>query len=210
MAKAPTANQENLEGQPTVEKVQEHVSKIWRRARSNAFAHRYASETYKELAEIHFNRQVILGIFAILAVMLVYIVTSTEQLKFFGTEILSVALTFTSVTLSMSSLYYSIKQNYSGFERLQMNHDHNQHSYLLIAQRAREVSFPEIELGRAIAILEDLERDFQVLKARGQEPSDKHFEEGNKLIYGIAEKAEGEMQSFQMHPTNSSNDQGQS
>lgn len=175
---------------------QKHVSKVWKRARSNAFAHRAAAEFYKKKAEQFFNYQVVFGILAILFVLLVYVVTSTKSLKFDHTEVLAVILTFLSVLSSVLGLYFSIRQNYSGFERLHQNHNHNQHSYLYLAQRAREVEFPEINAVRAEAILEDLERDFQVLKARGQEPNNEHFTEGNALLYAIKEKPEGELQSF--------------
>lgn len=203
-----TQNSATQEGaSPTLAEVQAHVRKIWQRSRSNAFAHRYASERYYGLTEKYFSRQVICRIFGIICVILVYIFTATQALRFSYTEHVAVLFTFGSVVFSAFSLYFSIKQNHSGYERSFMIHNHNQHSFLYIAQRAREVSFPEINVDRAVEILEDLERDFQVLKARGQEPCDADFAAGNALLYDIASKRpEGEMQSFKMDGTNFADD----
>ena len=189
---------------PSLEQVQEHVAKVWKRARSNAFAHRAAAEIYKRKAEEFFNYQVTFGIIAIIFVLLVYAVTSTQSIDIPHTELIAMALTFLSVLSSVLGLYFSIRQNYSGYERLHQVHNHNQHSFLYLSQRAREVSFPEIDVDRAVAILEDLERDFQMLKARGQEPSEEHWRIGNNLLYGIREKPEGELQSFTLNNVDNS------
>lgn len=204
----PRENKESAEDREdaTLSEVQKHVAKVWKRARSNAFAHRAAAEYYKRKAERYFNAQIIFGIFAILFVLLVFVATSTEILRFDYTELVAVGLTFLSVSFSVIGLYFSIRQNYSGYERLHQNHNHNQHSYLYLAQRAREVAFPEISADRAEAILEDLERDFQMLKARGQEPSDKDFHAGNKLLYEIKTMPEGELQSYTLDDVDTNDD----
>jgi len=195
----------------TLEKVQEQVEKVWKRARSNAFAHRAAAESYLKKANRLFRRSVISGLLSIIFVILVYIFSPTSNLdstvaSFLPVEyglilsavssILPATFTIASVIASVFSLYWGISQSYYGYERLHQQHDHNQHSYLLIAQRAREVAFPEISLSRAVAILEDLERDFQVLKVRGKEPSEEHWRIGNDILYAIRDKPEGELQSF--------------
>lgn len=183
----------------TLEKVQEQVEKVWKRARSNAFAHRAAAESYLGKANSLFRKSVLAGLASIIFVILVYIVSSPSIASPSWAAFLSAAsviFTLASVLASVMSLYWGISQSYYGFERLHQQHDHNQHSYLLIAQRAREVAFPEISLTRAVAVLEDLERDFQVLKVRGKEPSEEHWRVGNDILYAIKDKPEGELQSF--------------
>jgi hypothetical protein len=195
----------------TLEKVQEQVEKVWKRARSNAFAHRAAAESYLDKANRLFRLSVRSGLLSIIFVILVYIFSPTGNVDATvstflpvgytvilsaASDILPAIFTIASVIASIMSLYWGISQNYYGYERLHQQHDHNQHSYLLIAQRAREVAFPEISLSRAVAILEDLERDFQTLKVRGKEPSEEHWRIGNDILYAIKAKPEGELQSF--------------
>jgi ABC-type multidrug transport system fused ATPase/permease subunit len=180
----------------TLEKVQEQVEKVWKRARSNAFAHRAAAESYLAKANNLFTKTVVAGLASIIFVILVYIVSSTSIIPPKVSVIFSIVFTLASVLTSVMSLFWGISQSYYGFERLHQQHDHNQHSYLLIAQRAREVAFPEINLARAVAVLEDLERDFQILKVRGREPEAEHWRTGNAILYSIKDKPEGELQSF--------------
>jgi|GEM_PF-2857969 len=197
----------------TVESVQKKIAQIWKRARSNAFAHRCAADEYRGLAVKHFKWQVRAGILGILFVLAAYISTtltpvdisvdsSSNWIQEFG----PLCFTILSVISAALGLYIGIIQNYNGYEKLAMEHNHNHHSYLYIAQRAREVEWPDIDLDKAIAVLEDLERDFQVLKVRGQEPSDSHFNKGNDILYRIASKKESEMQSFRVQSGDSGED----
>lgn len=198
-----SATDENSSGSDAVEQdqtaptaVQEHVAQIWDRARSNAFAHRYAAESYRRRAATFFVLQVVFGISGVLFVLGVYIVSSSEMLVYFDRELDVIILTFLSVVFSITSLFFSIIQNYLGYEKLEQLHDHNQHSFLSIAQRAREVRFPEIGKGRSLEILQDLERDFQILKARGKEPSNKHFQRGDELLTKVKTGPSRKRQSF--------------
>lgn len=195
---ANSPDQENLkrDNGETPTAVQEHVAQIWDRARSNAFAHRVAAESYRFWATLYFVLQVVFGIFGVLLVLGVYIVSASEKLHYFGEGLDEIILTFASVVFSISSLFFSIIQNYMGFEKLEQLHDHNQHSFLFIAQRAREVRFPEIGKARSLEILQDLERDFQALKARGKEPSDKHFTKGDKILDEVKSGSSSRRQSF--------------
>lgn len=176
--------------------VQDTVKKIWLRARSNAFAHREAAEEYKKLSSEYFRRQVFAGIGAILLVLLAYI-SSTFEKTWVTAFQLPLIFTIGSVFSAAFSLYQTIMQNYFGYEILYKTHDLNQHSYLYLSQRAREVQWPDIGLEKAIATLEDLERDFQTLKVRGSEPSNEHFNRGNGVLMRLRKGAEHEMQSFE-------------
>jgi hypothetical protein len=73
------------------------------------------------------------------------------------------------------------------FEERAANHRHNHHSFLYLAQRSREIDSPGIDEKRGQAIIDDLERDFQILKVRGQEPTDRNFRVGQTFLKGIGE-----------------------
>ncbi len=187
----------DVEANKIIVSVQKKVMQIWLRARTNAFAHRVASDEYKQKAERYFRRQVISGIFGILFVLAAYISSNIiTQYTFLVHFQLPLIFTIASVLCAAYSLFESIIQNYEGYEVLFQIHNHNQHSYLYLAQRAREIEWPDINQEKAIAILEDLERDFQVLKVRGHEPSDYQFRLANKLISELRAGGISEMQSF--------------
>jgi hypothetical protein len=180
--------------------IRDQVKQIWERARSNAFAHREAAEEYAQEAAELFVRQLYSGMLSVFSIILLYITLPTDsggvEVPVIWTKVLSGILTLTSVGLSIYSLMEGIKQNYRGYEKLQVLHDHNQHSYLSIAQRAREVRFFGIDEDRAMSILEDLERDFQLLKVRGIEPANRHFLAGDALLAKLKSGPESERQSF--------------
>jgi hypothetical protein len=180
--------------------IRDHVGQIWARARSNAFAHREAAEEFAEKAHKLFKLQLWLGMLSMFSIILLYITLPTDgggvEISRLTTRILSGGLTLTSVGFSIASLVAGILQNYLGYEKLQILHDHNQHSYLHIAQRAREVKFIGISEERAESILEDLERDFQLLKARGMEPANRHFVAGDALLEKIKRSSAHYRQSF--------------
>jgi hypothetical protein len=55
-------------------------------------------------------------------------------------------------------------------------------SYQYIAQRAREAKWPDKPYEEIVGLLKDLERDFQLMKARGTEPTDDIFEKANAVF----------------------------
>lgn len=145
-------NQTN--GSEKLTHIREQVKQIWERARSNAFAHREAAEEYSRKATKLFKSQLISGMLSVFSIILLYITLPTDgggvEVSKTLTKIISGVLTLTSVGLSIYSLMEGIIQNYLGYEKLQILHDHNQHSYLNIAQRAREVKFFGIDEARAM------------------------------------------------------------
>lgn len=192
-------------GSDQMQFIRDHVGQIWARARSNAFAHREAAEEFAREAKRLFVAQLLFGMLSIFFVILLYITLPTEgggvEISPTTAKFVSGSFTLASVIFSILSLSAGIVQNYLGYEKSQILHNHNQHSFLHIAQRAREVKFIGIDEARAEAILEDLERDFQILKARGTEPADRHFASGDKLLEQIKSSAAHSRQSFD-RPTN--------
>jgi hypothetical protein len=187
------------------------IHQIWDRARSNAFAHRCAAERYRKRARTQFLWSLISGMLGILAVLLAFVATS-YKFKFCGGSLsmiademecgtlISLILSIASVALSSLGLLLGIVQNYEQNEVNAETHNNNQHSFLYICQRAREPRWPGLSNSKTIEILNDLERDFQILKARGQEPQDIDFKAGDKLLEEIKHSSAHVRQSYQGSP----------
>ena len=204
------AKKTNEDSEASLKIVQEHALQIWKRARTNAFAHRNASERYKNSSSKWFFAQIAFSVMSIFSVLLLYVIAGDHQSfttllgSFIETGLAQPLLTLISVLSSLLALVTSVIQNHGGYDRLHMSHNHNHHSYLYLAQRAREVFFPGISIERAMSILEDLERDFQTLKVRGQEPSDVDFDASHKVQEAIeAHRNEAVMRTGHLHEPNS-------
>lgn len=154
---------------PGLASVRRRVEQVWKRARVNAFAHRDAANQHKRSATRYCGAQVWCGLGAQVALISAYMANAAER------DYLYTILAVLAVLSSAFGLAFGILQNYFDHEREHVSHRHNQQSYLYIAQRAREVAWPDIDYGKAKGIMEDLERDFQVLKARGPEPENENF-----------------------------------
>ena len=176
---------------PRLGSVRRRVEQVWKRARVNAFAHREAANQHKMNATWYFKAQVGCGLGAQVALISAYMANAADC------DWLYTILAVLAVLSSAFGLAFGILQNYFGHEREHVSHRHNQQSYLYIAQRAREVAWPGIDYGKAKGIMEDLERDFQVLKARGPEPENENFDAANVLFGKLQEEDKvGKMQSF--------------
>lgn len=167
-------------------RIQDHVSDIWARARTNAFAHREAAAEYAKKSKELTVRQLWLGLGSLFSIILLSVILqangSDATLSSLAVTILGAILTTTSVCFSMGGLFVGAYQGIQKYETLQALHDFKHHSYLNICQRTREVTFFGVSEEKAMAILEDLERDFQSLKIRSPEPEDTHFEIGDELF----------------------------
>ena len=178
-----------------VEDARTYLKEMWRRARVNAFAHRYAAERYEAISAKSFKAQVALGLLAILAVILVYAIATVwptakddngDQWQL--VNVIQLALTILSVALSSAALFYAILQARAKYEKLSQAHSSNQHSFLSIAQRCYRVKFPSIGAVEALQLKTHLEVEFEHHKFRGPEPSNEDFQQANQLIRDISEK----------------------
>jgi hypothetical protein len=169
------------------------IEQIWYRARINAFAHRAAHEECSQQARGYFRREILASLVAILLVILVYLFSTelndhlTKSLGL-DIQILSILATFGSIVATLYSLYQSVMANYEKLDVRGARHAHLLNLYQFIAQRAREVKWPDMPSEDVIALLKDLERDFALLKATGSEPEDRHF----VIAHGIVKKIQGE------------------
>lgn len=178
---------DNSDANPdSLKKILDHVSDIWARARTNAFAHREAAAEYSEKSKDLTRRQLWLALGSLFSIILLGVIVQVdgadESIPGWIVTAAGAILTITSVSFSMGSLLAGAYQAIQRFETLQALHDFKHHSYLNICQRTREVTFIGVSEGRAMAILEDLERDFQSLKIRSPEPEDRHFKKGDELF----------------------------
>ena len=56
-----------------------------------------------------------------------------------------------------------------------------QQSFQYVAQRSREIERPNFDLAKVDPLIDELERQFTLLKARATEPQDKHFAKAAEL-----------------------------
>jgi hypothetical protein len=166
------------------------IEQIWYRARINAFAHKAAAEEAATQAATYFRRELVAALLAILFIILVYLFsTSSEAKKILSpvvpSEAVSLTFTFLSIISTVYSLYESVMANYLKFDVRAARHEHLLNSFQFLAQRAREVKWPDMPEDRVVALLEDLEREFALLKATGTEPGDKHFEIAHSIVRKI-------------------------
>lgn len=180
------------------------IEQLWYRARINAFAHRTAAEEASGKATTYFKRELIAALGAILFVILVYVFSTSHEakaLKFGELTAASLAIIFTlaSIICTLVSLYQSVMANYLKFDVRAARHEHCQNSFQFLAQRAREVKWPDLPAEKVEELLVDLERDFALLKATSTEPADRHFDEAHRLVRKIRGDSEVRIaQSFEV------------
>jgi hypothetical protein len=163
------------------------IEQIWYRARINAYAHREAFQEASQKSHLFFSVEIISALVSILAVILVYVV-SGDPTYFIYHKVLSIIFTLLSVLATLVSLYMSVMANYLKLDVKAANHEQLVNRYQYIAQRAREIKWPDLPPEDVIGLLKDLERDFQLLKATGNEPHDRHFDNA----HAIARKIRGD------------------
>lgn len=154
------------------------ITEIWRRARINAFAHRFAHEEAKARSLINRKKVMRCSLGSILSVISVYLVsTSAESVNItpHAAAVAAFFLTLVSVFFSIRALYLDVIGSEENLRVVAAEHEFLLGSYQYIAQRAREAKWPDRPINELIELLRDLERDFQLLKARGKEPTDTHF-----------------------------------
>lgn len=191
------------------------IEQIWYRARINAFAHRSAAEQYTQRAKLYFQGEIVATLFSILCVIVVYslatdIPVHPPTANVNGTSAAVVAntspfdgwkMTFTllSISLTLVALYLSVMASHQKLDVCAEAHRHLLNSYQYIAQRAREAKWPDLPEADVVALLKDLERDFQLLKARGVEPDDRHFDKAHLIVRKIREDRDARIaQSFEI------------
>lgn len=177
------------------------IAQLWQRARINAFAHKIALEEAEKNESRNYKFVIIFSLLSIL-----FIILSSYANQISKSFILSFCIfnhiktldyNLLSILCAFISLAYTIISNHKRFGIVAEEHRFLQNSYQHIAQRAREAYFPTKNIGDLEALIDDLERDFSLLKARGREPSDSDFEKGLELFKKIKkDKTSASSQSF--------------
>jgi len=185
------------------ENIRQTVSKIWKRARMNAFAHKIAARRAQGWETIFVVASVVLALAAITSVILLYVLSAPLNLQGAGEaelETLSnwgTVFTLGSVGFTITGIGLQTLQVHFRFGVKSTQHLHYLGSFQHIAQRSREVEWPGMPYEQMAELLRDLERDFQLLKARGLEPRDSDFDEALVLFKKIQDDdASKPMQSF--------------
>lgn len=201
---------EEEKAEEIVSNYQFEIGQIWKRARINALAHRAAMNHYVKYDTISYLSSIITSLLSIFSIILSYILqislktadSNTSDLEktisniFIKINGKSNILSFSSLTaldwtllsiiFAFISLLITIISNYLRFSIKSEEHKQTQNSYIYIAQRTRESKKPTITKQELESLYEDLERDFAILKVRGIEPQDKHFNIANKLFGEIS------------------------
>lgn len=145
------------------------VKQIYRRARDNAFAHREAANEAHRSNTKWTMRNVTATVMAGLFTTMTFI-AGQQNWQYFD-----VGFTVASVLLSGLSVGTQCFLLFKKFDAMETVHHLYQGSFQHIAQRAREADRPGVSLEQVHALIDDLERDFALLKARAPEPEDRHF-----------------------------------
>jgi hypothetical protein len=173
------------------ENARKFIAETWKRARINAFAHRIAHEkAIKKARQLDAIRisATLLSLFSIIAM---YILTSADAglvalLSDTHRKEAALLATIASITLTFVSLYFDFANTLGEYRVAAQEHKYFLGSFQYIAQRAREAKWPDRPYEQLVELLHDLEKDFQLLKARGTEPTDEIFEEANAIFAKIA------------------------
>lgn len=164
------------------------ITEIWRRARINAFAHKFAFDEAMDRSLT--NRRLILrnSLCSILAVIGVYLVSLNGPALGISPRygaIVGLILTALSIIFNLRALYLDVISSEENLRVAAAEHEFLLGSYQYIAQRAREAKWPDRPLEELVSLLRDLERDFQLLKARGKEPHDRHFRSAHAVFRDV-------------------------
>ncbi|MEW6289031.1 MAG: DUF4064 domain-containing protein [Thermodesulfobacteriota bacterium] len=168
------------------------IKNIWHRARTNAYAHKFAAEHYSKFGRRYFIAGLICSILSILCVILVYLLNSNDgqAAKYLASGgidsgILALIFVLSSIVLALASIICEVIGNSEKYDIYAAEHRFLNNSYLYIAQRAREANWPDMPYSDVVELLKDLERDFQLLKVRGRDPEDRFFRNAIDLLLEI-------------------------
>ena len=187
------------------------IEEVWHRARINAFAHKEAMQDYSKGETRNFQWIIITSLLSILFIIIMYVKTTMDghpskstdgTIPVNETDYWVIIWTLLSIITSIGSLYFAIMGSHHRYGIRAEEHKYLMNSYQHIAQRAREVKWPDMPSDEIIALLKDLERDFALLKARGSEPLDIHYVNAHNVFNKVkSDKDTSVAQSFKIDVT---------
>ena len=149
----------------------ELITKLWLRARINAFAHREVMNESRKKESGWYITTILSSLVSMLGITLTYITKDSLSLFF----------TIISIIFAFVSLFATILSNHKRYGIISEQHEFILNSYMHIAQRTRLAKDPTISTEDLKALYEDLEKDFADIKSRGIEPQDKHFIKAHEI-----------------------------
>jgi len=173
------------------ENARKFIAQTWERARINAFAHRIAHERAIKKARRLDAIRIAATLLSLFSIIGVYILTSTDAglvalMNDMHRKEAALFATIASIAFTFISLHFDFANTVGEYRVAAQEHKYFLGSFQYIAQRAREAKWPDRPYDQLVELLHDLEKDFQLLKARGTEPTDEIFEEANRMFAKIA------------------------
>lgn len=171
------------------------ISDVWKRARINAYAHRAAADRFEKWGVVFFSAQILAALLSVIFVIQVNLSESQDCRNLF---------TILSAVAAIAAIFFCVTSAYCKFDLRSQEHNFLLGSFQHIAQRAREAKWPDKPYDEMLELLRDMERDFQILKARGIEPRDKDFQHSHKVMKSVAE--DPKISGTQSFPANATKD----
>lgn len=182
------------------ENIKKICGNIWRRARHNAFAHKIAHSRYEKKSTMLFIFEILCSLISICFIIITYMILSSGKLPgILGSmkDEISFYTTLLSVIFALVGVFFSVLISHLKVDVRAEEHKSALGSYQLIAQKARMVHWPDMDYDEMVRIHRNLEENFQLLKARGREPSDQDFKKGADIFSDISNNPEeSTLQSF--------------
>ena len=129
---------------------------------------------FEEKDSNYYKHSIISSLGSILFIILGYI---SQDCTF-----LNISFTILSIFSAFYSLFYTIFGNHKRYGFITEEHKYLMNSYQYISQRSREAKLNTKTKEELEILLDDLQRDFSLLKVRGLEPSDEHFDKAHKIV----------------------------
>ncbi len=161
----------------------DRISNIWERSRHNAFAHKIAAEQAKTWATSMYALEMFFSFISVCLVIITYLtLSSSVDFSFISNltpkmskEIFSFLTTIGSVFFSLAGIFLGVLAGYLKFDTQHAEHRASLGSYQHIAQKARMAKWKNMPFEQLEREFLWMEESFQLLKARGREPSNRQF-----------------------------------
>ncbi|MBF0208226.1 MAG: hypothetical protein HQK53_15215 [Oligoflexia bacterium] len=162
----------------TVNTLQKNIKKVIEQLRLEAsihsLAHKESMYYFSKMDTNSYKHSIVSSLSSILFMLLGYNCSSSA--------ILMLAFTVLSIVSGLYSLYCAIMANHKRYGFLSEEHRHLMNSYLHISIKSREAELSTKSDEEILSLVNDLLRDFRLLKVRGLEPDDEYFIKANAFI----------------------------
>ena len=151
--------------------IKEVIEQLWYRARINSLAHKESMYYFGRRDTVWYIISISTSLLSILFIICGYIYKADNVLY-----------TILSILFAFFSFFSTVFSNHKRYGFITEEHKYLMNSYLYISQRSREAKLNTKTKEELEILLDDLQRDFSLLKVRGLEPSDEHFDKAHKIV----------------------------